>query len=356
MSISPFDHPVLSGLFGQTDMAAQFSWQQDHETMVQFEEGLARALAAEKIIPDEAAEAISEALTGFSADVASLRQAIGRDGVVVPEFVRQLRAAVGEPYGQHVHFAATSQDVIDTSLVLRLRNALSALDDELTRVIGLLFDLEEKFGQRPLMAVTRMQNALPITVGDRLQSWRAPLVRHAERLEEMAPRLFVLQFGGAVGTLDKLGDKGPAVAQRLADALGLGLPDHSWHNQRDRFAEIAGWLSMVTGNLGKIGQDITLMAQNAVGTIELSGGGGSSAMPHKHNPVGAELLVTLARFNAVQLAGMHQAQIHENERSGAAWTLEWMILPQMVLATGAALDRAGTLLEQVTSMGGDRQV
>ncbi len=352
MSISPFDHPVLSGLFGASDMATQFSWEEDHEVMVFFEEALAKALAAEGAIPGEAAEAISAACGGFSADTGALRDAIGRDGVVVPEFVRQLRSAVREPHGQHVHFGATSQDVIDTSLVLRLRNGMSILEDGLTRVIGALFRLEEKFGERQLVGVTRMQNALPITVGDRLRSWRAPLVRHAERLEEILPRLLVLQFGGAVGTLDKLGDKGPAVAQRLADALGLSLPDHSWHNQRDGFAELAGWLSLLTGSLGKIGQDIALMAQNDVGAIELSGGGGSSAMPHKHNPVGAEVLVALARFNAVQLGGMHQALVHENERSGAAWTLEWMILPQMVMATAAALERAETLLGQVTSIGG----
>ena len=163
-------------------------------------------------------------------------------------------------------------------------------------------------------------------------------MRHLERLDALRRSLLVVQFGGAAGTLEKLGDKGPAVRAALADRLGLADAPQ-WHSQRDRIAELAGWLSLVTGSLGKFGQDVALMAQ-AGDEIELAGGGGSSAMPHKQNPVDAEVLVTLARFNAAQLSGMHQALVHEQERSGAAWTLEWLILPQMVMATAAR--RCGT--------------
>ena len=159
----------------------------------------------------------------------------------------------------------------------------------------------------------------------------------------------MVQFGGAAGTLEKLGDKGPAVRAALAAKLGLGDAPQ-WHSQRDALAEFAGWLSLVTGSLGKFGQDIALMAQ--AGTeIELSGGGGSSAMPHKQNPVKAEVLVALARFNATQLSGMHQALVHEQERSGAAWTLEWLLLPQMAVATAAALRLAAELAGQIESLG-----
>jgi 3-carboxy-cis,cis-muconate cycloisomerase len=139
------------------------------------------------------------------------------------------------------------------------------------------------------------------------------------------------------------------VRAALAGKLGLGDAPQ-WHSQRDGLAELAGWLSLVTGSLGKFGQDLALMAQ--VGSdIKLSGGGSSSAMPHKQNPVKAEALVALARFNAVQLSGMHQALVHEQERSGAAWTLEWLILPQMVVATAAALRLAAELAGQIESLG-----
>ena len=199
------------------------------------------------------------------------------------------------------------------------------------------------------MGYTRMQAALPIAAADRIESWRAPLVRHIERLDAVRRSLLVVQFGGAAGTLDKLDGKGPAVRAALAERLGLA-DGRQWHSQRDRVADLANWLSLVTGSLGKFGQDVALMAQSGA-EIRLSGGGTSSAMAHKQNPVDAEVLVALARFNAAQLSGMHQALVHEQERSGAAWTLEWLILPQMLLAAGASTRIADRLVGSVTSIG-----
>ena len=156
-----------------------------------------------------------------------------------------------------------------------------------------------------------------------------------------------------MGTLDKLGDKGPAVARRVADKLDLGLPERSWHSQRDGIGELADWLALVTGSLGKIGQDVALMAQTRSTKSALSGGGASSAMPHKQNPVKAEVLVTLARYNAALLGGMHRRMVHEQERSGAAWTLEWLVLPQMLMATGAASGSRLELWDRSTGDGGE---
>jgi 3-carboxy-cis,cis-muconate cycloisomerase len=136
---------------------------------------------------------------------------------------------------------------------------------------------------------------------------------------------------------------GDAVADAMAEILGLGYGP-SWHSQRDRIGEFAALLSLISGTLGKIGQDVALMVQNEVGEVRLASGGGSSAMPHKSNPVQAELLVTLARYNAGLLGTLHQALVHENERSGSAWTLEWIILPQMVVATAAGLNKARALV------------
>jgi 3-carboxy-cis,cis-muconate cycloisomerase len=351
MSVSPFDHPILSALFGEEVVAAEFTFEAELAAMLRFETALAEAEASEGVISKEAATAIAEALQDFPIGFNALRAGAERDGVVVPELVRGMRARIGEPYGQYVHFGATSQDVSDTALVLRLQSALEAIETRLDRVAGQLGDLEKRFGDNKLTLWTRMQTALPGTVADRLNNWHAPLTRHLQRIGEIKPRLLVLQFGGPVGTLDTLGDKGPAVAKRLAEALGLGLPDTARHTERDGLAEFGGWLSLVTGALGKMGQDIALMAQTGIGTVELSGGGGSSSMPHKQNPVDAEVLVTLARFNATQLSGMHQALVHENERSGAAWSLEWLILPQMVVATAGALRRAAALLDKIERIG-----
>lgn len=350
MAVSAFEHPFLSGLAGDDETAAMLGADAEIKAMLAFEIALAKAEAEHGLISAEAAREIGERLAAFSPDIERLRQGTARDGVVAPEFVRQLRAAVGEPHAGHLHFGATSQDVIDTAKIRQLAPILAIFDRRLAKIGALFEDLERRFGGNSLMGRTRMQTAIPITAGDRIAGWRAPLERHRLRLDALRPSLLVVQFGGAVGILEKLNDKAPVVRKALARELGLGDAPQ-WHSQRDRIAELANWLSLVTGSLGKFGQDVALMAQGG-DEIKLSGGGSSSAMPHKQNPVAAELLVTLARYNAVQLSGIHQALIHEQERSGSAWTLEWLVLPQMVMTTGAATRTATGLLGNIESIGG----
>jgi 3-carboxy-cis,cis-muconate cycloisomerase len=347
--ISPFEHPFLSGLLGDDEMAAALSVEAEVAALLRFEVALAEAEAELGVVPGEAGRAVAAGLAGFRPDLGRLRVATARDGVVVPELVRQLREAVGEAFGQYVHFGATSQDAIDTALALRLTTCLAVLRARLERLLDLLEAIAGRFGSRRLTGRTRMQAALPITVGDRIDSWRAPLARQLRRLDEVCEAVLVIQLGGAAGTLDKLGETAPSVRAGLARRLGLrDCPQ--WQSQRDRVVVLADWLSRLTGSLGKVGQDVALMAQ-AGDEIVLEGGGGSSAMPHKQNPIAAEVLVSLARYNAVQVAGMHQALVHEQERSGAAWTLEWLVLPTMLMTAGAATRLALELLGGVADMG-----
>lgn len=345
-----FDHPWLAGLLGDAEMARLIGPEAEIAAMLAFEIALAKAEADQGVIPAEAAEVIAAALTGFQPDMDALAAGVARDGVVLPDLARQMRAAVGAAQARHVHFGATSQDVIDTALVLRLRAALPVLGGRLDTVAQTLGALEARCGARPLMGRTRMQAAIPITAGDRIASWRGPLLRQRVRLDQVAAETLVVQFGGAAGTLEKLGDRREAVRAGLAQALGLGDAPQ-WHSQRDRVADLGGWLATTTGALGKFGQDVALMAQSG-GEITLASGGTSSAMPHKANPVGAEVLVALARFNAAQLGGLHQAMVHEQERSGAAWTLEWLLLPPMLIATAAALRTAADLAAGISEIGG----
>lgn len=352
MSVSPFDSPLLEGLLGDAGVAAAFSVAAELSAMQVFEAALAEAEAAEGVIPKDAAAAIVAGLADFAPDLAALGAATARNGVVGVDYVRQLRAHIGATHGQYVHFGATSQDLVDTALVLRLKTVLGDLDARLAGVVMALDKLDARFGPRALMGHTRMQKAMPIAVSDRIQAWRDPLLRHRERLEAFKPRLLRVQLGGAVGTCDKLGDKGAAVANRLADTLGLGRAETAWHTGRDTLAELSDWCALVSGSLGKIGADIALLAQ--AGTeIVLEQGGGSSAMPHKSNPVGAEVLIALARFTATLSGGMHQTLVHEQERSGAAWTLEWLLLPQQLIATGASLRHAAVLMGAIVALGGD---
>ena len=347
MTISAFDHPLLSGLVGDEAVAQAVSFEAELRAMLDFEAALARAEAAEGLIPAEAADAIAAVCSSFEPDMASLAAGTQRDGMVVPDLVRQLRKAVGEPNAAHVHFGSTSQDVIDTALMLRLKPLLADFQGRLEALASALSRLADAEGDREIMGRTRMQRALPIRLGDRIATWLAPLESHLGRLTKMTPELLALQFGGPVGNRASLGDKGDVVAARLAAELGLESANPVWHATRDRIAELAGWLSLVTGSLGKMGQDLAIMAQNEIGEVRFKTGGGSSAMAHKSNPVAAETLVALARFNATQISGMHHALIHETERSGAAWTLEWMILPQMMAATGGALRIAAGMLDDL---------
>jgi 3-carboxy-cis,cis-muconate cycloisomerase len=353
MSLPPFDHPFLSGLFGDPELTGLLSAEADVAAMVAFEVALAAAQAECGVIPQADAQAIARLETEYTPDFEGLKAGLGRDGVVAPELVKQMRKVLEGEAAKSLHFGATSQDVIDTSLTLRLKSVTTVLADRIAAVEKALARLSDRFGDRKLMARTRMQDALEISVADRIADWSAPLARHRQRLEEIDPRLLVIQYGGAVGVLEKLGDNGPRVAKALASQLGLGITGKSWHNQRDAIVEFSGWLSLVSGSLGKMGQDLALMAQNAMGDVVLSGGGGSSAMPHKSNPVAAEVLVTLARYVAGSNGTMAQSLVHEQERSGAAWTLEWLVLPQMVLATGSSLLIASRLLDSVETVGQD---
>ena len=355
MSFTHCDGP-LAALVGDAEVERLFGFPAELAAMLQFEVALARAEAACGVIPAKAAERIAAATATFEADRPALERAMACDGVVVPDLVRQLRAHVGEPHAKHLHHGTTSQDATDTALVLRLAVLLPILDQRLDRVVQRLDGLQAKWGAKPLMGRTRMQQAVPTTAGDRLASWAGPVRRARERMRELSPRLLVLQFGGAAGNLHVLGDKGPDVGAALARELGLGWPEHNWQAERDRIAEVANWLTLVTGALGKIGQDVALMAQNELGEIRLSDGGGSSAMAHKQNPVKAEVLIALARHNATLVSGMQHAMVHEQERSGAAWTLEWMLLPAMAVAAGGATRTAAALLESVEAIGDRRRI
>lgn len=345
MAVSPFDHPVLAGLLGDEEAKRLFELDAEIEAMLAFEIGLAEAEAVAGVIPAEAASAIATALGAFKPDVARLRGGNLRDGLMVPDFVAQLREAVGGEHGKHVHFGATSQDVVDTAFALRLKVLLPICRARLSALVSVLDELDARDGAIETMGHTRMQAAIPVPASRKILSWRDPLVRHLDRLAAVESDVLVLHFAGAAGTLEKLDGKGAEVGSDLARRLGLRHVPRPLHSERDGIVALADWLALVSGSLGKIGQDIALLAQSEVGEVKLAGGGGSSAMPHKVNPVGAETLVALARFNATLVSGMNQSLVHEYERSGAAWTLEWMLMPQMCAATAAALRTASALID-----------
>ncbi|MER0239177.1 3-carboxy-cis,cis-muconate cycloisomerase [Fulvimarina sp. MAC8] len=347
MSINVFDHPWLNGLFADEETAEIWSSEAQLEHMLAFEAAWSRALSATGLADSAASETAAKFIETAEIDIAALRAGTGQDGIPVPNLVKQLKAIAGDG----IHSGSTSQDVIDTALALTLKATSALLDNRLGALASGLSALEDRFGDRPLMGRTRMQAATEITVRDRVMAWRLPIEGYRSRLPALRQCVERVQVGGASGNRAAVGDKGQAMADHVAASLGLSSTGKAWHAMRENLAAYAGFLSEVSGTLGKMGTDICLMAQQGIDEIALKGGGGSSAMPHKQNPVVAELLVTLGRFNAVQLSGMHQALLHEQERSGAAWALEWMILPQMAMATGRATSAALTLIGDIERIG-----
>lgn len=345
-----FGHPWLGGLFADAEAAAIWSPELQQAHMLRFEAAFTHALGAAGKIPEAQAERVAAAILAFRPDLEELRAGTARDGLPVPALVAQLRRAMPDD-AMAIHSGATSQDVIDTALALTLQEFNPFLQARIGQLSVALSELSRRFGTAPVMGRTRMQAALPITAADRLGTWSGPLDCHLQRLEQLRPRVERLQLGGAAGDRTAMAPHAQAIAASMARNLGLGNPPRAWHATRGGVAEYAGLLSLIAGTLGKMGQDICLMAQQGVDEIALRVGGGSSSMPHKQNPVLAELLVTLARFNATQIAGMHQALVHEQERSGAVWNLEWMILPQMAQATARSLTAAIEICAGITRIG-----
>lgn len=340
-----------AGLYSDPRIAERFSNEVLFTSFARFEQALVNGLAKAGLLAAADAEGLVRQVGDFAPDGAAIAEAGIRDGVPVPEYVRQLRAHVSGPAKPMLHHGATSQDLIDTATIEALLSVNTILAERLDTLLEQLARLSARCGENELQAITRMQPAIAFHASDRIATWRQPLLALRGRLTALEGQTGVLQFGGAVGDLQALGDKAEIVARSIASELGLAWPGHSWHSARGPVLAEANFLSELTGALGKIGQDVALMALRGSEDVRMSGGGSSSAMPHKQNPVTAERLVTLARFNATLASGMHQAQIHELERSGAAWMLEWMILPQMCETAGASLLAAIALVQSIESMG-----
>ena len=336
----------LSALAGDRDITALLSDQAQLDAMLAVELALAGASADCGFISDDAAAAISNAIAGFVPDDQALAAGMLQDGVVVPALLRQLRPQVDPAHREALHKGSTSQDIIDTALMLQLAKVFDIYEARLTGLLAELEALAAGAGERPLLAHTRMQAALPTLWRLKIESWSEPLRRHRQALTAMRRTLLVVQLGGPVGDRVSFEGHGNVIADGMARRLDLGTAS-PWHATRDPVVALGNLLALISGSLGKIGADIALLAQTEVGALRLEGAGGSSAMAHKANPVNAEVLVALARYNAGLSGTLAQALVHEYERSGAAWTLEWLTLPPMLVTTGASLRLAIRLIEQI---------
>lgn len=350
MAFSISDSEIFAPLFGEAELAAIFSDAQFAREWLRVEGALARVQGALGVIPHDAAEKIYAVCAEGDVDLHALARGVERDGFPLIALVKEIQTRVGDDRAAYVHYGATTQDIMDTGFVLQTRAALASLENRLRVVRRNLAALAAKHRATLMAGRTHTQQALPITFGYKVATWLAPLLRDMERLQELKPRVLVVQFGGAVGTLAALHPYGIAVRDALARELNLDVPLISWHTQRDAFTELGNWLSLVSASLGKMAQDILLLAQSEVGEVREADDptrGGSSTMPQKNNPIASEIMLALARTNASLVANMHHALMQEHERGTHGWQLEWMTLPQLFGNTGMALQHAQFVSEHL---------
>ena len=343
MSAALFDRflstPAMTEVFGEVAVV---------QAMLDFEAALARAQAAEGVIPGTAAGPIVAACRVERFDLDAIVRDGSVTGTLVIPLVKQLTALVAADDATaagFVHWGSTSQDVIDTAMVLATRRAVALIDVRLGDLTNALLKLVDEHGDAPMIGRTLMQPALVISFGFKLVAWVAPLVRARQRLRDAAAAALKLQLGGAVGTLSVMADAGAAVARRMADDLELGHSPGAWHTQRDEWVALGCEVGVLCGSLGKIARDISLLAQGEIAEVaEPSGNangqkrGGSSAMPHKRNPVAAMIAIAASLRAPHRVAALLAAMPQSHERGLGNWQAELAEWPGLFMSAHGAVD------------------
>ncbi len=345
---------LLDGFFRSPSVEPLFSDAAAVQAILDFEAALARAQARGGLISGSAAAAITSSCRADLFDLPSLAQAMPAAGNLAIPLLKQLNAIVGRnsPAAlRYVHFGATSQDALDTGLVLQLRNAIRAIENDLNAITPALVQLTETHRNTLLVARTWLQHALPTTFGYITAGWLDAFLQHRKRLEDQLENSLVLQFGGAAGTLAALGDRGTQIAKLLAEELALPLPRIPWHAQRERIAETATTLGLLSGTMAKISRDLSLYMQTEVGELSeppSTGRGGSSTMPHKQNPVASASILACASRVPALVSTVLSGLAGEYQRSLGAWQSEWEVVPEIVRLTAGGTNQLAALLPRLT--------
>jgi 3-carboxy-cis,cis-muconate cycloisomerase len=361
-STTVLDSLLFRDAFGTAAMREVFSDLATITRYAEIEVALAKAEARCGVIPADAAEEIARRTDVAALDFDLLRQETDNVGYPILPLVHQLTKQCGEA-GRYLHWGATTQDVMDTAVVLQIRSGLAIVEADITALRGILADLAKRHRDTPMAGRTHLQQALPVTFGYKAAIWLAMFDRHAERLAQLKPRVLVGQFAGAAGTLASLGDKGFEVQRALCEELGLGVPVATWHVARDGFAEAVNFLALVTGSLGKIALDIMLMASTEFAEVYepfVKGRGASSTMPQKRNPISSELMLAAAKAVRQHAGLMCDAMVQDFERATGPWHAEWMAIPESFVLTAGALHQAkfalGGLIVDTRKMAGNLDI
>ncbi|MET0538312.1 MAG: adenylosuccinate lyase family protein [Xanthobacteraceae bacterium] len=336
------DSILFRDAFGTPRMREVFSDYSLISRYVEVEVALARAEARCGVIPAEAADEIAVKCNVASLDFELLRGETDIVGYPILPLVHQLIKQCGDA-GRYIHWGATTQDIMDTAVVLQVRNGLRVIEEDIDELRRILARLARKYRDTPMAGRTHLQQALPITFGYKAAIWLAMFDRHAERLDQLKPRVLVGEFAGAAGTLASLGEKGFEVQNAFCEELRLGVPVSTWHVARDALAETINLLGLITGSLGKIALDLMIMASTEFAEIYepfVKGRGGSSTMPQKRNPISSELMLAASKAVRQHAGLMLDATIHDFERATGPWHAEWIAIPESFALTAGALHQA----------------
>lgn len=344
VTFSALDSPLLGPLFATDDMRRVFSEEARLRAMLRMEAALARAEAAHGLAPEGLASAI-EAVAADDLDIAAMGRDTAVAGVPVIPFVKAVQARLPADLARAFHKGATTQDVLDTALVLQMRDAFALLEADLGATLQGLASLAAAQRDTPCVGRTYGQHAAPVTFGFKAAVWLAGIADRAAQLPALRDRALVASLGGPVGTLAALGDKGPAVAETFARDLGLGAAPIAWHALRGRMAEAGTWLATLMGALAKMAADVAHLASTEVGEVaepHVAGRGGSSAMPHKRNPVSSTIILAAQSAAKGHVTTLLDAMAAAHERPVGLWHAEWHALPSLFgLASGALREARG---------------
>jgi 3-carboxy-cis,cis-muconate cycloisomerase len=346
MPSTAIDSSLLGNAFSSEPMRKVFSDENRVRKYLEFEAALATVQGRLGIIPVDAAAEIAAHCRFDRIDMDELRRETERIGSPVLGLVHQLAAACKDGLGEYCHWGATTQDVTDTATILQVREALDLIEADLAALSNSLADLARRHRDTPMAGRSYLQHAVPITFGFKVAAVLSAVERHRQRLAELAPRVLVGEFAGAVGTLASLPAGGLDTQAALMNALKLGQPDIAWHSHRDRIAEVGCFLGLVTGTLAKLATDVKLMMQTEISEASepaAPGRGSSSTMPQKRNPVSCVYIHACASVVRQHVAALLEAMVSDHERASGAWQIEWISLPDAFLLTSGALTHARSL-------------
>ena len=348
MAVNPADSPIFGTLYGSDAMRAIWDERQFLQRMLDVEAALSRVQARLGLIPAAAAAAITEAAKVENLQTIELADSVRNVGYPVVGLVRGLSRAAGPDAGRWTHWGATTQDIMDTALVLQVRDGLALVRGELCAIAAALAAQADRHRATVMAGRTHLQHALPTVFGLKCAIWLMPLPDHVTRLDQLRPRVERVELGGAAGTLASLGDQGLAVLEGLAAELGLAAPPAPWHVARDGLAETVGLLGLICGSLAKMATDIILLAQTEIAEVSepyVAGRGSSSTMPQKRNPIASEYVLAAQRGVQALVPLMQNAMADDHERGTGPWQAELLALPQAFVLAGGALLHARTIAE-----------